>query len=95
MIILIANAYRCTSSETLCILAGTTQIIKVEEAAKHYDVWKCHRANMQNVDREVGLNKWPNPTDFINFPETEGCDEQIFGSTMTVARISEVCYPGW
>jgi len=41
MNILIAKAYRTRSSEALCILAGTTPIIiKAEEAAKRYDVWK-------------------------------------------------------
>jgi len=75
--ILIAKAYRNTSSEALYILAGTTPIIiKAEEAAKRYDVWKGHRANIQKIDREVGLNQWPHPADFINIPETNGCDDK-------------------
>jgi len=58
MNILIAKAYRTMSSEALCILAGTTPIIiKAEEAAKRYDVWKGHRANIHKIDREVGLNQ--------------------------------------
>jgi len=77
MNILIAKAYRNTSSEALCILAGTTPIIiKAEEAAKRYEVWKGHRANIQKTDREFGLNQWPHPADFINIPETNGCDDQ-------------------
>jgi len=77
MNILIAKAYRTTSIEALCILAGTTPIIiKAEEAAKRYNVWKGHRANIQKIDREVGLNQWPHPADFINIPETNGCDDQ-------------------
>jgi len=78
--ILIAKAYRTTSSEALCILAGTTPIImKAEEAAKRYDMWKGHRANIQKIDREVVLNQWPHPADFINIPETNGCDDQTIG----------------
>jgi len=52
MNLLIAKAYRTTSSEALCILAGNTPIIiKAEEAAKRYDAWKGHRANLQKTDR--------------------------------------------
>jgi len=77
MNILIAKAYRTTSSEALCILAGITPImIKAAESAKRYDVWKGHRANIQEIDREVGLNQWPHPADFINIPETDGCNGQ-------------------
>jgi len=58
MHLLIAKTYRTTSSEAFCILAGNTPIIiKAEEAAKRYDVWKGHRANIQKIDREVGLNQ--------------------------------------
>jgi hypothetical protein len=58
MNLLIAKAYRTKSSEALCILAGTTPvIIKAEEVAKRYDVWKGHRANIQKTDREVELNQ--------------------------------------
>jgi hypothetical protein len=77
MNLLPAKAYRTTSSEALCILAGTTPIIiKAEEAAKRYDVWKGHRANIEKTDREVELNQWPHPADFVNITETEGCDDQ-------------------
>ena len=76
MNLLIAKAYRTTSSEALCILAGTTPIIiKAEEAAKRY-VWKGHRANIQKIDREVELNQWSHPADFVNITETNGCDDQ-------------------
>jgi len=45
MNLLIAKAYRTTSSEALSVLAGTTPIItKAEEAAKRYDVWKGHQS---------------------------------------------------
>ena len=77
MNILIAKAYRTTSSEALCILAGITPImIKAAESAKRYDVWKGHRANIQKIDRDVGLNQWPHLADFINIPETNGCNNQ-------------------
>jgi len=78
MNLLIAKAYRTTSSEALCILAGTAPIIiRAEEAAKHYDIWKGHRANIQKIDREVELNQWPHPADFVNVTETNGCDNQM------------------
>ena len=77
MNLLIAKAYRTTSSEALCILAGTTPIIiKADEAAKRYDIWKGHRANIQKIDWEAELNQWPHPTDFVNITETNGCDNQ-------------------
>jgi len=43
---------------------------------QRYDVWKGHRANIQKIDREVGLNHWPHPADFFNIPETNGCDDK-------------------
>jgi len=71
--LLIAKAYRTTSSEALCILAGTTPIrIKAEEAARRYDVWKDHGSNSQNIDREVKINRWPHPAEFENIIETNG-----------------------
>jgi len=76
MNLLIAKAYRTTSSEALCILAGTTPItIKAEEAAKRYDVWKGHRSNTQKIDREVKLNRWPHPAEFENIVETDGSND--------------------
>jgi len=77
MSILNNEAYRSTSSEAFCILAGTKAIIiKAEEAANRYQVWKGRRANIQKIDRLVELNQWPQPADFINIPETEGCDDE-------------------
>jgi hypothetical protein len=77
MNILIAKVYLTTSSEALCIFVGTIPIIiKAEEAAKRYEIWKEHGANIQNIDREVGLNQCPHPADFINIPETNGYDDQ-------------------
>jgi len=77
MNLLIAKAYHTTSNEALRILEGTTpNIIKAEEAAKRYDIWNRHIANVQKIDQELGLNQWPQPSDFINIPETKGCDDQ-------------------
>jgi len=74
--LLIAKAYRTTSSEALCILAGTTQIIiKAEEAARRYDVWKGHGSNTQNIDREVKINQWPHPAELENIIETNGSND--------------------
>jgi len=74
-----AKTYRTTSIEALCILAGTTPvIIKAEETAKRYDVWKGHRANTQKTERVVELNQWPHPADFVNITETNGCEDQTF-----------------
>ena len=75
MNLLIVKVYRNTSSEALCILAGTTPIIIKAEAARRFDVWKGHRANTQKIDREVALNQWPHPADF-NITETNGSDDQ-------------------
>ena len=76
MNLLIAKAYRTTSSEALCILAGTTPIaIKAEEAARRYDVWKGHGSNTQNIDREVKINRWPHPAEFENIIETNGSND--------------------
>jgi len=72
-----AEAYLTTSSERLCILAGTTPIIiKAVVAAKRYDICKGHRENKQKIDVEVGLNQWPHPAEFINISEINGCDDQ-------------------
>jgi len=76
MNLLIAKAYRTTSSEALCILAWTTPIvIKVEEAARRYNVWKGHGSNTQNIDREVKINRWPQPAEFENIIETNDSND--------------------
>jgi len=91
MNIQIAKAFRTKCSEALCNSAGTTQIIiKAEEAAKLYEVCKGHRANMQKIGREFGLKQWPHSTDFINFPETNGCDDQ----TIRIYRDGNNCERG-
>jgi len=76
MNLLIAKAYRTTSSESLCILAGTTPIAtKAEEVARRYDVWKGQRSNTRNIDREAKINRWPQPAEFVNIIETNGSND--------------------
>jgi len=55
MNIRIANAFRTTSSEALCILAGLTRIlIKTEKAVRPYNK---KRRQKQIINREVELTK--------------------------------------
>ena len=76
MNLLIAKAYRTPSSEALCILAGITPItIKAEEPARRYDVWKGHGSNTQNIEREVKINRWPQPAEFENIIVTNGSND--------------------
>ena len=54
MNIKIAKAFRTTSSEALCILAGTTPIIiRTEEAVKQYFIRKGKGTLTQSIDLEV------------------------------------------
>jgi len=77
MNIRIAKAYHTTSSEALCIVTGTTPIIiKFEEAAKHYNVWKGNRGHTQKIDLDVELNHWPHPADLVNITEDNGYNKQ-------------------
>ena len=66
----VAKAFRTTSSDALCILAGTTPIIiKTEEAAKQYYMRKGKGALTQPFDLEVEVNKWPHPAEVAAFIE--------------------------
>jgi len=61
MNILIAKAYRTRSSESLYIFAGTRPIIiKAEEAAKRYEVWKRHRENIQKIFQKLDITNGRN-----------------------------------
>jgi len=54
MNIKMAKAFRTTSTEALCILAGTTPIIiKTEEVIKQYNVRKGKGCQIQLIDREL------------------------------------------
>ena len=77
MNIRIAKAYRTTSSEALCIVTGTTPIvIRSEEAARGYNVWKRNGGHTQKINLGVELNQWPHPADFVNITEDNGYNEQ-------------------
>jgi len=68
MNIKIANAYRMTSNEVLCILTGTTPIeIKVEEAANLYRITR-DKQNHQ-LDLDVEPEYWTHPADSVKINE--------------------------
>jgi hypothetical protein len=81
MNIKIAKAFR-TSSEALCILAGTTPIIiKTEEAAKQYTIRQGIGNLTKSIDLEVGLKNWPRPAEaaaIIEVKEYENQSIQIY-----------------
>jgi hypothetical protein len=74
----IAKAFRTTSSEALCILAGTTPvIIRTEKAAEQYFLRKGKGALTQSIDLEVELKNWPHPADVAAFIEVKEYDKTI------------------
>ena len=77
MNIKIAKAFRTTSSEALCILAGRTPIIiRTEEAVKQYFLRKGKRALAQSLNLEVELKNWPHPADMVAFIEVKEYDDK-------------------
>ena len=77
MNITIAKAFRTTSSEALCILAGMTPvIIRTEEAAKQYTLRKGKGDLTQSIDLEVELKNWPHPADAAAIIEVKEYDDQ-------------------
>ena len=74
----IAKAFRTTSSEALCILAGTTPIIiiKSEEVVKQYIISKGKGSQTQLIDRELELKNWPHPADAVKITEAKGYMDQ-------------------
>jgi ATP-dependent Clp protease adapter protein ClpS len=77
MNIRIAKAFRTTSSEGLCILAGTTTIIiKTEEVVKQYNIRKGKGSQTQLIDRELELKNWPHPADAVKIIEAKGHQDQ-------------------
>jgi hypothetical protein len=72
-----AKAFRTTSSEALCILAGTTPIIiRMEEAVKQYFLRKINGALAQSIYLEVERKNWPHPADVVAFIEMKEYDEK-------------------
>jgi len=51
-------------------------IIKSEDAAKRYNVWKGSRALVHSIEHEVEINHLPHSADFANITETYGYNEQ-------------------
>jgi len=92
MNLLIAKAYRTTSSEALCILAGTTPIIiKAEEAAKRYDVGKDTERTYRRLTEK--LNSTNGCTLLTSLTSMDATTKQ-FGSTQMVARVNKGWEPG-
>ena len=82
MNIKIAKAFRTTSNEALCILAGTTPIIiRTEEAAKQYTIRKAIGDLTKSIDLEVELKNWPHRAEadaIIKVKEYEDQSIQIY-----------------
>jgi ribonuclease HI len=77
MNIKIAKAFHTTSSEALCILAGTTPIIiRTEEVVKQYSLKKGKGAPNQTIDLDMELKNWPHPADAAAIIEVKGSKDQ-------------------
>jgi hypothetical protein len=60
----IEKAYRTVSNEALCILIGLTPIaIKIEEAAKPYQLTRGSRKEKTMIDHDVGVKHWLHPAE--------------------------------
>ena len=65
MNIRIAKAFRTTSSEALCILAGTNPIIiKIDVVVKQYNIRRGKGSQKQLIDRELVLKNWNSRTGY-------------------------------
>jgi len=75
----IAKAFRTTSTEALCVVAGTIPIIiKIEEAVNLYNIKKGRGNRTHIIDREVDIKYWQHPADDAKIIETEkGTDYTI------------------
>jgi hypothetical protein len=72
-----AKAFRTTSSEALCILAGKTPIIiRTEEAAKQYFLKRGKGALTKLIDHEVELKNWPHQAGVAAFIEVKEYDDK-------------------
>ena len=88
MNIRIAKAFR-TSSEALCILAGTTPIIiKNRRGSQKYNIRKWKGSQTQLIERELELKNWPHPADAVKIIEFKDIGTKQFGPTQTGARKS-------
>lgn len=72
-----AKAFRTTSNEALCIVAGMTPIIiQIEEAVKQHNARVSNGSHSQLFDQEVELKNWPHPADVVKIIEDNGYNEQ-------------------
>ena len=63
----IAKAYRTVSNEALCVITGQMPIhIKIQEAAKLYDLFKAEETN---YDRAMDSRHWIHPSKHITIAE--------------------------
>ena len=77
MNIKIANTFRNTSTEALCMLAGTTPIIiRKEGAVMQYYLRKGKRALIQSIDLEMERKYWPHPADVVETIEVKEYDDK-------------------
>jgi hypothetical protein len=73
----IVKAFRTTSSEALCILAGTTPvIIKIEELVKQYNIRRAKGSQTQLTDRELKLKNWPHRAYTVKIVEVNEHQDQ-------------------
>ena len=73
----IAKAFRTTSSEALCILAGTTPIIiRTEEAVKLYTLKQRTGDLTTAIDLDVEYKNWPHPADAAEIIEVKEYADQ-------------------
>ena len=74
----IAKAFRTTSSDALCILAGTTPIIiRTDEAVKQFYIRKGKGSLTNPIDLEVEVKKWPHPAEVAAFIEDKEYNKTI------------------
>jgi len=77
MNIKIAKAFRTTSTEALCVLAGRTPIIiRTEQAVKQYFLRKGKGALNQSIDLEVERKHWPHPAVLVEIIEVKEYDDK-------------------
>lgn len=66
----ISKAFRTTSSEALCIVAGLSPIVlKIEETATLYNIKKQKEFAGLHLDLPTPLATWPHPADFTPIKE--------------------------
>jgi ribonuclease HI len=76
-----AKAFRTTSSEALCIIAGVTPItIKIEEAVSLYKARESKTHQTLEIDIAVKVKHWPHPADCATIIQ----DDNIADSTVQI-----------